>query len=100
MIKRMKEYETKLSEKICTEFTASKKKWFCLSIYRPPSPNNIVNFFEELTDSLNRAISNNNNIILMGEINIDIKKENSKAYNKLEELCHTSNLTNLVKSET
>ena len=100
MTKRMKEYETKLSEKICTEFTASKKKWFCLSIYRPPSPNNIVNFFEELTDSLNRAISNNNNIILMGEINIDIKKENSKAYNKLEELCDTSNLTNLVKSET
>ena len=34
--KRMKEYETKLSETICTEFTVSKKKWFCLSVYRPP----------------------------------------------------------------
>ena len=52
--KKMKEYETKLSEIICTEFTVSKKKWFCLSVYRPPSPNNIVTFFKELTDSLSR----------------------------------------------
>ena len=34
------------------------------------------------------------------DINIDIKKENSIAYDKLEELCDTVNLTNLVKSET
>ena len=34
--KTMKEYETILSETICTEFAVSKKKWFCLSIYRPP----------------------------------------------------------------
>ena len=47
--KRMKEYETKLSETICTEFTVSKKKWFCLSVYRPTSPNNVVTFFEEST---------------------------------------------------
>ena len=36
--KRIKEYEAKLSEIICTEFTVSKKKWFCLSVYRLPSP--------------------------------------------------------------
>ena len=98
--KRMKEYETKLNETICTEFTVSKKKWFCLSVYRPPSPNNVVTFFEELTDSLSRAINNYDNIILMGDFNIDIKKENSIAYDKLEEFCDTFNLTNLVKSET
>ena len=48
----MKEYETKLCETVCTEFTVSKKKWFCLSVYRPPPPNNVVTFFKELTDSL------------------------------------------------
>ena len=98
--KRMKEYETKLSETICTEFTVSKKKWFCLSVYRPLSPNNVVTFFEELTDSLSRAINNYDNIIVMGDFNIDIKKESSVAYDKLEEFCDTFNLTNLVKSET
>ena len=92
----MKEYETKLSKTICTESTVSKRKWFCRSTYRPPSPNNIVNFFEELTDSLGRAISNYDNIILMGEFNIDIKKENSIAYDKLVEFCDTFNLANLV----
>ena len=66
--KRMKEYEAKLSETICTKFTVSKEKWFCLNVYRPPSSNNIVTFFEELTDSLSRAISNYGNIILMGDL--------------------------------
>ena len=96
----MKEYETKLSETICTEFKVSKKKWFCLSVYRPPSHNNVVSFFEELNDSLSRAINNYDNIILMGDFNVDIKKENSIAYDKLEEFCGTFNLTNLVTSET
>ena len=59
-----------------------------------------VTFFEELTDSLSRAINNYNHIILIGEFNIDIKRENSIAYNTLEEFCDTFNLTNLVKSET
>ena len=36
----------------------------------------------------------------MGDFNIDIKKQNSIAYNKLEEFCDTFNWTNLVKIET
>ena len=36
----------------------------------------------------------------MGDFNIDIKKEYSITYDKLEELCDTFNLTNLVTSET
>ena len=60
--KRRKEYETKLSETVCTEFTVSKKKWFCLSVYRPHSPNNVVTFFKELTNSLSRVINNYDNI--------------------------------------
>ena len=68
--KRMKEYEVKLSETVYTEITVSEKKWFCLSVYRPALPNNIVTFFEELTDSLSRAINNYGNIILMGDFNL------------------------------
>ena len=35
--KKIKEYETKVRETIASEFTISKKKWFCLSVYRPPT---------------------------------------------------------------
>ena len=86
----MNEYEAKLSETICTEFTVSKKKWFCLSVYKPPSPNTIVTFCEQLTGSLSKAINSCDNIILMGDFNIDIKKENSTTYDKLEEFWHRS----------
>ena len=96
----MKGYEGKISEKICTEFRVSKKKCFFQSAYRPPSCNNIVTFFEELTDSLSRVIKNYEKIILMGDFHMDIKKENSTACDKLEEFCDTFNLSNLVKSET
>ena len=69
-------------------------------IYRPPRSNNIVTFSEELTDLLSRAINSYDNIILMGDFNIDIKKENSTACDILEKFCDTFNLTNLVKSKT
>ena len=36
----------------------------------------------------------------MGDFNVDIKKKNSKAYDKVEEFCDTFKFTNLVKSET
>ena len=64
------------------------------------SSNNVVTFLEELTDSLSRAINNYDNIILMGDFNVDIKKQNSIAYDKLEEFCDTFYLTHLVKPKS
>ena len=43
--KRLKGLETNLSETICTEITISKKRWFCMSVYRPPTSSNIDTFF-------------------------------------------------------
>ena len=36
----------------------------------------------------------------MGDFNIDITKENCSGFDKMEELCDTFNLTNIIKSET
>ena len=36
----------------------------------------------------------------MGDFNIDITKQYFSGFDKLEELCDTFNLTNLIKSET
>ena len=33
--KRLKDYETQICGTICSEFTISKRKWICFSVYRP-----------------------------------------------------------------
>ena len=42
--KRLKDLEINLSETICTEIFISKKRWFCMSVYRLPSSSNIGTF--------------------------------------------------------
>ena len=34
--KRLRDYEPKYSECLCSELTFTNKKWICFSIYRPP----------------------------------------------------------------
>ena len=43
--KRLKEYEPKEIESVCSEITISKKNWFCISIYRAPDYNKLTIFF-------------------------------------------------------
>ena len=97
--KRLKKYEPNYSECICSEFTISKKKWICFSIYRPPSPVNIQTFFEEMNEVISKALCKYENLIVMGDFNIDIKSSNSDK-DKLEYFCDLFNLTNLVHSDT
>ena len=96
--KRFTDLETNLSETICTEITISKKRWFCMSVYRPPTSSNIDTFFAELTISLSKAVNKFDNLIIMGDFNIDITKEDCSGFDKLEKLFDTFNLTNLIKS--
>ena len=83
--KKIKEYETKVSETIASEFTISKKKFFCLSVYRPPTSTNLDIFFEELTNSLSKAVNKYDNLIVMGDFNIDLNKTGGIDFGKLEE---------------
>ena len=71
----LRDFETKISETICTEITISKRKWFCLSVYRPPSTSNLNIFFDELTICLSKAINKYDNVIVMGDFNIDLKSQ-------------------------
>ena len=65
--KRLKNFEPRKSECICSEITVSKKKWLCFSIYRPPSYDYLELFFDELTSSLNKAGESYENFIYYGE---------------------------------
>ena len=63
------------------EFTISKKKWCTVFAYRPPKNDNKVMFFNELNVSLNQCVNKYDNIIVMGDLNIDIsdkRKDNNK----------------------
>ena len=69
--------EPNYSECVCSEFTISKKKWVCFSIYRPPSTKNIKRFFEEMNEVISKALCKYENLIVMGDFSIDIKSSNS-----------------------
>ena len=86
-------------ESVCSEQTIAKKKWLCLDIYRPPTPENLASFFEELTDSLSQGKEFYENLIILGDFNIDVKAA-GRELGKLEEFCDLFNLTNLIKNET
>ena len=87
--KRLRDYKPKYSE--CFSI--------CFSIYRPSESSNLSTFFEELTTSLSKAILKYENILIIGDFNIDMKSK-SLDYDKLDEFCDLFNLTDLIKPET
>ena len=97
--KRLKKFEPSYSECTFSELTISKENWICFSIYRSPSRGNIKTFFEEMNEVISKAFCIYENLIVMGDFNIDIKNSNSDK-DKLENFCNLFNLTNLVHSET
>ena len=80
--KRLKEFEPDKIESICSEITISKKKWFCMSVYRPPDYENLSTFFESITLSLSKANNKYENFLIMGDLNIDINSS-GKGFNML-----------------
>ena len=97
--KSVKQFETVISESICSEITISRKKWFCMGIYRPPNFYNLDTFFKEVTDSLSKASLTYENFIIMGDFNIDISTAGMDV-DKLDEFCNLFDQTNLIKTET
>ena len=97
--KRLKEYEPKEIESICSEITISKKKWFCISVYRPPDYNNLTIFFCELTLTLNKASRNYDSFMIMGDFNIDVNSSGNGCQH-LDEFRDLFYLSHLVKTPT
>ena len=98
--KRLENLETKLSETICLELTVSNKKWFILFAYRPPQENNKYVFFNELTETLSKAVNNYENIIVIGDLNIDVSDPDKDRNNYLSDFVDSFSLTNLINRKT
>ena len=67
-----------------------------LSIYRPPTAENLASFIEELTDCLRKERGFYETFIILGDLNIVVGRE----LDKLEEVFDLFNLTNLIRYET
>lgn len=97
--KRLNYLEPKSLECICSELTLSKKEWICYSIYRSSSSQNLEVFCNKLTDSLSNANEKHENVIAMGDWNIDIGLSNGE-HDKIEDFCTLFNLQSLINKET
>ena len=94
------DFELKSFECICSELTVNKKKWAILSVYRTPKYSNLRIFFDELHISLGKLSIKYDNIVVMGDINIDGEKGAALGRNLLSNLVDTFALFNLIKDKT
>ena len=79
---RITAYETQNVESICSELIISKKRWMIFAVYRPPDSANLASFFNELSNSVNFALERYDNIVVLGDFNIDTQNEQYPGYNK------------------
>ena len=96
---RLTLYETTSLELLCSELIVCKKKWIIFSVFRPPD-SNLDGFFANLSVSLNQALDRYDNVIVMGDINIDTRDSQHPGYNKLASFCDVFGLSNLVTTKT
>ena len=62
IVKRLNDFEIKVSETSSLELTTSNKKWFIMFAHRPPIESNKVTFFNEVSKTLNKAVNEYDNI--------------------------------------
>ena len=101
-VKRVKALEPANLEIICIEITIAKRKWLIYSFYRSETFTKLPAFLDGLQKSVDMAINKYDNIILMGDINVDMSNLNntSTCFYDVNEFCDIFNLTNLIKKAT
>ena len=67
--------------------------------YNPESINRDI-LFEEINNTLSKAINKYQNILFIGDLNIDLKVTNNDKKHFLEDLCDTFDFTNMIKAKT
>ena len=102
--KRLIDFELEHFESIASELTINKNNFFLLSFYRTERDENklqnIAKFFQELSLILNKVTNKYDNIILMGDINIDLHNRKCVGFKELSEFLDIFNLTNLINDKT
>ena len=79
--KKIEYFETK---------SKSKRKWCIIFTYRPPKYDKKV-FFQELSKAISQAINKYDNILIAGDLNIDVSESKGLNDNHFSELIDTFN---------
>ena len=85
--------------RLCLELVIAKKKWRIFFAYRPPDTNKTM-LFNEIYITQNKILNKYDNILLVGDLNIDELKTGSDSSNHLSDVKDVFNLTNLVEKPT
>ena len=101
-VKRAKTFEPSNQEAICFEVTITKRKWIIYAFYRSESYSKLDVFPEEFKKSVDKAINKYENIMLMGDINVDMSNRNTTGagYADVSEFCDIFSIKNLIKDDT
>lgn len=97
--KRLTKIEPSLFEITCIEVTFGKRKWGYVSVYRPPSASGKV-FFENLSKCIEKLTNIYENIIIIGDINVNTKDNKHHDYRHYDNFIDTFGLKNLIKTNT
>ena len=100
IIKIINDFETKISETISLELTILNKKWFIMFAYRPPIESNNLTFFNEVSNTLNKAVNKYDNVLVTGDLNINFSNSKMDTNNYLCDFTDIFSLTNIVNSKT
>ena len=69
-------------------------------MYRPPQENNKYTFFNELNETLSKAVNSYENIIVIGDLYIDVSDPDKDRNNYLSDFVDTFSLSNLINRKT
>ena len=101
--KRLKKFECTEIETIVTEIRVGNQKWCIVSIYRNEDVTADV-FFNNLSKSLDMILDEYENLVIIGDININSLKKrrnfDKSKFDKLKVFCETYDLSNLIKVPT
>ena len=97
--KRLKQLEPLGIESIFVEISIGKQKWCVISTYRSEDIK-VDDFVTNFSKSLDQVFNIYENVILMGDININFLDKKCAKFKKFSKLCDAFGLENLIKSPT
>jgi len=97
--KRLRKFEHPDIEAIIVEIQIGSRKWCVISIYRSEDVTPGI-FIDKLSKSVDQILDSYENLIILGDININSFDKSASKFRHLGTFCDTYGMTNLVKEPT